>query len=45
MGEVVITDTSLLGSPSPVPEPSTFALLGTGLIGGAGALRRKLLPS
>ncbi len=43
--EVVITDTSLLGSPSPVPEPSTFALLGTGLIGAAGALRRKLFLS
>ncbi len=41
--EVVITD--LGPSPSSVPEPSTFALLGTGLIGAAGALRRKLLPS
>ncbi len=41
--EVVITD--LGPSASPVPEPSTFALLGTGLIGAAGVLRRKLLPS
>ncbi len=41
--EVVITD--LGPSASPVPEPSTFVLLGTGLIGAAGVLRRKLLPS
>jgi hypothetical protein len=27
---------------SPVPEPSSIALLGTGLLAGAGALRRKL---
>lgn len=27
--------------PSPVPEPSTFALLGTGILGLAGAARRK----
>jgi hypothetical protein len=26
---------------APTPEPSTFALLGTGLLGAAGALRRK----
>ena len=28
---------------SPVPEPSTFAMLGTGLLGAAGAARRKFL--
>jgi hypothetical protein len=29
--------------PAPTPEPSTFALLGTGLVGAAGALRRKFV--
>jgi len=28
-------------STSPVPEPSTFAMLGTGLLGAAGAFRRR----
>ncbi len=41
--EVVITD--LGPSTSPVPEPSTLTLFGTGLIGVAGTLRRKFLPS
>jgi hypothetical protein len=31
-----------VASTTPTPEPSTFALLGTGLIGAAGTLRRKL---
>jgi hypothetical protein len=30
---------------SPVPEPSTFALLGTGALGFAGALRRRFSPA
>jgi hypothetical protein len=29
---------------SPVPEPSAFALLGTGILALAGATRRRLLP-
>jgi len=46
-GEIVSTasfgvGTFSLTENSPVPEPSTFALLGTGLLGAAGAVRRKL---
>lgn len=42
------TDTSILGGGSityqtPVPEPGTMALLGSGILGLAGVLRRKLL--
>jgi PEP-CTERM motif len=29
------------GSPSPVPEPGTLAMMSTGLVGAAGAIRRK----
>ena len=30
-----------IGSTAPAPEPTSIALLGTGLLGIAGALRRK----
>jgi hypothetical protein len=37
----VFNNASPKGDPAPTPEPSTFALFGTGLLGAAGAIRRK----
>ncbi len=45
-GTLTITDLSTIGlgpSPTPTPEPSTLALFGTGILGLAGAARRRFL--
>ena len=34
-----------VGSPSPIPEPGTLILFGTGLLGAVGAIRRKVFNS
>jgi hypothetical protein len=41
-GSVSISSTA--PPPAPTPEPSSFVLLGSGLLGFAGVMRRKLLP-
>jgi len=45
--KIVAGDTYVFGSPltaPAIPEPSTFALLGTGMLGVAGGLRRRFAP-
>jgi hypothetical protein len=41
--EAVNIDVNNLGSTSPVPEPGTLALLGTGILGIAGTIRRRVM--
>jgi hypothetical protein len=41
--ELIDFNVTKISSTSPVPEPGTLALLGTGILGAAGAIRRRLM--